>query len=121
MSRGKTEAEDQRLAKQLVNDPKSAPNTRCSLTFTATTSAARRLRHRPGEAAYGGEEVQPRQHLSSEITALLAPEHDMFTALALVSGRNALGCAEIESMKIIDANEKTGRGPYGGAVEFLRF
>ncbi|MEK7170637.1 MAG: anthranilate synthase component I family protein [Patescibacteria group bacterium] len=123
VSRGKTEAEDQRLAKQLVNDPKERAEHAMLVDLH---------RNDLGRAARFGtvrvrqlmevKKFSHVQHLSSEITALLAPEHDMFTALAYSFPAGTLsGAPKIESMKIIDANEKTGRGPYGGAVGFFGF
>jgi anthranilate synthase component 1 len=62
------------------------------------------------------------QHLSSEITGLIALQEDMFTALASCFPAGTLsGAPKIESMKIIDYSEKSGRGPYGGAVGFFGF
>ena len=60
------------------------------------------------------------QHLSSEITGLIAPGEDMFSTLSSVFPAGTLsGAPKIESMKIIERNEKVGRGPYGGAVGFF--
>ena len=60
------------------------------------------------------------QHLSSEITGLIALGEDMFSALASVFPAGTLsGAPKIESMKIIGRNESVGRGPYGGAVGFF--
>jgi anthranilate synthase component 1 len=57
------------------------------------------------------------QHISSEIVGILAPQHDMFSALASNFPAGTLtGAPKIEAMKIIDDLELDGRGPYGGAV-----
>lgn len=123
VKRGETEAEDQMLARKLVNDPKERAEHAMLVDLH---------RNDLGRAARFGTVRVKRlmevkkfshvQHLSSEITGLIAPEHDMFTALAHSFPAGTLsGAPKIESMRIIDENEKTGRGPYGGAVGFFGF
>jgi len=57
------------------------------------------------------------QHISSEITGILAPKLDAFDGLAsLLPGGVLNGAPKVESMKIIDTNEPEARGPYGGAL-----
>ena len=123
VKRGKNSAEDQALAKKLVNDPKERAEHMMLVDLH---------RNDLGRAARFGTVRVKRlmevkkfshvQHLSSEITGLIAPEHDMFTALAYSFPAGTLsGAPKIESMKIIDENEKAGRGPYGGAVGFFGF
>lgn len=123
VKRGATESEDQALAKQLVNDPKERAEHAMLVDMQ---------RNDLGRAARFGtvrvrklmevKKFSHVQHLSSEITGLIAPEHDMFTALACSFPMGTLsGAPKIESMKIINENEKTGRGPYGGAVGFFGF
>ena len=123
VKRGKNEAEDQVLARKLVNDPKERAEH--SMLVDLHRNDLGRV------ARFGTVRVRKLmevkkfshvQHLSSEITGLIAPEHDMFSALASSFPAGTLsGAPKIESMKIIDANEKTGRGPYGGAVGFFGF
>jgi anthranilate synthase component 1 len=123
VKRGKTEAEDQLLARKLVNDPKERAE-HAMLVDLHRNDLGR-------VAKFGTVRVRKLmevkkfshvQHLSSEITGLIAPEHDMFSALASSFPAGTLsGAPKIESMKIINANEKTGRGPYGGAVGFFGF
>lgn len=121
--RGNTETEDQTLARQLVNDPKERAEHAMLVDLH---------RNDLGKVARFGtvrvrklmevKKFSHVQHLSSEITGLIAPEHDMFTALACSFPAGTLsGAPKIESMKIIDENEQTGRGPYGGAVGYFGF
>ncbi|MBX2859090.1 MAG: anthranilate synthase component I family protein [Cellvibrionaceae bacterium] len=57
------------------------------------------------------------QHISSEISGLLAEGEDMFSALAANFPAGTLtGAPKIEAMKIINELENEGRGPYGGAL-----
>ena len=123
VKRGKTEEEDQQLARRLVNDPKERAE-HAMLVDLHRNDLGR-------VAKFGTVRVRKLmevkkfshvQHLSSEITGLISPEHDMFSALASSFPAGTLsGAPKIESMKIINENEKTGRGPYGGAVGFFGF
>lgn len=62
------------------------------------------------------------QHIGSEIVGILAEEEDMFSAVAATFPVGTLtGAPKIESMKIIERNEKTPRGPYGGGSGILSF
>ena len=62
------------------------------------------------------------QHISSEIVGILHEDHDMFSALASNFPAGTLtGAPKVEAMKIINAQESEGRGPYGGAVGQFSF
>ena len=62
------------------------------------------------------------QHISSEIVGIIAEGEDMFSALASNFPAGTLtGAPKIEAMKIINALENDGRGPYGGAVGHFSF
>ena len=62
------------------------------------------------------------QHISSEITGMISPEEDMFSALASNFPAGTLtGAPKIAAMKIIAREEKEPRGPYGGAVGHFGF
>lgn len=62
------------------------------------------------------------QHISSEVVGLIAPNQDMFTALASSFPAGTLsGAPKIESMKIIERIEQEPRGPYGGAIGHFGF
>ena len=62
------------------------------------------------------------QHLSSEIIGFIADKEDMFSALAANFPAGTLtGAPKIEAMKLINQNEASGRGPYGGAIGHFGF
>ena len=116
--RGATTEEDTILARNLLNDPKEIAEHNMIVDLH---------RNDIGRVArFGSVKVRSLmdikrfshvQHISSEIVGILAPQHDMFSALASNFPAGTLtGAPKIEAMKIIDELEVDGRGPYGGAV-----
>lgn len=121
--RGETPQQDVALARALLNDPKEIAehNMLVDLHRNDIGRVARfgtvRVRNLMDIKRYSHV-----QHISSEIVGLLAKEHDMFSALASNFPAGTLtGAPKIEAMKIINAMEKDGRGPYGGAVGHFSF
>lgn len=123
IKRGKTEAEDQQLARELLNDPKEIAE-HMMLVDLHRNDIGR-------VAQFGTVKVRNLmtvkkfsfvQHISSEIVGLLSTKEDMFSAFAANFPAGTLtGAPKIEAMKIIDKNEKEARGPYGGAVGHFGF
>jgi anthranilate synthase component I len=57
------------------------------------------------------------QHIVSDVVSELAPDRNVFDLLAaILPGGVVSGAPKIETIKIINRNENTPRGPYGGAV-----
>ncbi len=123
IGRGKDEIEDTQLARKLLNDPKEIAEHNMIVDLH---------RNDIGRVArFGTVKVRSLmdikrfshvQHISSEIVGIIAEEHDMFSALASNFPAGTLtGAPKIEAMKIIDALESDGRGPYGGAVGHFSF
>ncbi len=121
--RGKDEAEDQQLARTLVNDPKE----RAEHTMLVDLH-----RNDIGRVAqFGSVRVRELmsvkkfshvQHISSEIVGMIRAGEDMFSALASnFPAGTVSGAPKFESMKIIEANEPDARGPYGGGVGHFGF
>jgi anthranilate synthase component 1 len=123
MKRGKTEAEDQKLARVLLNDPKEIAE-HMMLVDLHRNDIGR-------VSQFGTVKVRELmsvkkfsfvQHISSEVVGLLSQRYDMFSAFASNFPAGTLtGAPKIAAMKIIDANEKEARGPYGGAVGHFGF
>lgn len=116
--RGKSEKEDQKLARALLNDPKEVAEHNMLIDLH---------RNDLGRVAkFGTVKVRALldikkfshvQHISSEITGVIKDGEDMFSALASNFPTGTLsGAPKIESIKIINSLEKEPRGPYGGAV-----
>ena len=118
IGRGKTEEEDKKLARELVNDPKE----RAEHTMLVDLH-----RNDIGKVAQFGtvkirdlmsvKRFSHVQHISSEIVGTIRPDEDMFSALASnFPAGTVTGTPKIEAIKIIDKNEPEARGPYGGGV-----
>jgi len=121
--RGADAVEDQQLARKLLNDPKEIAEHNMIVDLH---------RNDIGRVArFGTVKVRSLmdikrfshvQHISSEIVGIIHEDHDMFSALASNFPAGTLtGAPKIEAMKIIDALEADGRGPYGGAVGHFSF
>lgn len=116
--RGKTEREDKELARQLLNDPKERAEHAMLVDLHRNDISK--------VSKYGSVKVEELmhlikfkyvQHMYSSITGQIRSENDSFDLLASIMPCGVLtGAPKIETMKIIARNEKTPRGPYGGAV-----
>ena len=121
--RGRDEKEDQQLARTLVNDPKERAEH--SMLVDLHRNDIGRV------AQFGSVKVKDLmtvkkfshvQHISSEITGMIRRDKDMFSALAAnFPAGTVSGAPKIESIKIIDRNEREARGPYGGAIGHFGF
>ncbi len=116
--RGKDDQEDQKLARELLSDPKE----RAEHTMLVDMH-----RNDIGRVArFGTVRVKDLmtvkrfshvQHMSSEVTGIIQPGKDMFDGLASQFPMGTIcGTPKVETIKIIDANEPEARGPYGGGV-----
>lgn len=123
IKRGKNELEDQKLARILLSDPKERAEHNMLVDLH---------RNDIGKASQFGtvrvkdlmsvKKFKFVQHISSEITGIMKPEEDMFSALSYNFPAGTLsGAPKIESIRIIDSLEKKARGPYGGAVGHFGF
>jgi anthranilate synthase component 1 len=123
VKRGKTEAEDMQLARQLLSDPKELAEHRMLVDLH---------RNDLGKVARMGtvrisklmevKRYSHVQHISSEVMGIIAPGEDAFSALAATFPAGTLsGTPKIESMKIIERLENNPRGPYGGAIGYFGF
>ncbi len=121
--RGKNEKEDQRLSRELLNDPKEKAEHMMLVDM---------YRNDIGKMAQFGtvkirdlmniKKFSHVQHISSEITGLLKTGEDMFGSLASnFPAGTVSGTPKVETIKIIDSNESEARGPYGGGVGSFGF
>lgn len=121
--RGKDEAEDQRLADELVADPKERAE-HIMLVDLARNDTGRVARF--GSVQYTDlltvERYSHVMHLSSTVTGRLLPDKTAFDALRSCLPAGTLsGAPKVRAMQIIDELEPHRRGPYGGAVGYVDF
>ncbi len=123
VKRGQTASQDKNNARDLLHDPKERAEHAMLVDLH---------RNDLGRVAKFGtvnlrrfmdiKQFSHVQHLSSEITGIIKNGADMFSGLASCFPAGTLtGAPKIEVMKIIDRNEHSGRGPYGGAAGYFGF
>lgn len=121
--RGQTREEDDRLAKELLQDPKELAEHAMLVDLG---------RNDIGKVAeFGTVQVTEYMrvlrysqvmHLSSTVRGELQPGKTAFDALKAVFPAGTLsGAPKIRAMEIIDELEPTRRGVYGGAIGFIAF
>jgi anthranilate synthase component 1 len=121
--RGRTEEEDQKLAEELLADPKERAE-HVMLVDLGRNDVGR-------VARYGSVEVSDVMvieryshvmHITSNVTGELAEGRDAFDALAAcLPAGTVSGAPKVRAMEIIDELEPHRRGPYGGAVGYIDF
>jgi anthranilate synthase component 1 len=121
--RGRTEEEDERLAAELLADPKERAE-HIMLVDLGRNDVGR-------VAQYGTvqlsdvltvERYSHVMHLSSTVTGRLQPGKSAFDALRSCLPAGTLsGAPKVRAMEIIDELEPHRRGPYGGAVGYIDF
>jgi anthranilate synthase component 1 len=121
--RGRTEEEDDRLARELAADPKERAE-HIMLVDLGRNDVGR-------VAVYGSvqlsdvmsvERYSHVMHLCSTVTGRLRPGLTAFDALrACIPAGTLSGAPKVRAMEIIDELEPHRRGPYGGAVGYADF
>jgi anthranilate synthase component 1 len=121
--RGQTEEEDNRLAEELISDPKERAE-HIMLVDLGRNDVGR-------VATYGSvqlsdvmtvERYSHVMHLCSTVTGRLQPGKTSFDALRSCLPAGTLsGAPKVRAMEIIDELEPHRRGPYGGAVGYVDF
>ncbi|MFO0014660.1 MAG: anthranilate synthase component I [Planctomycetota bacterium] len=121
--RGKTTAEDERLASELLADPKERAE-HVMLVDLGRNDVGR-------VAQFGSvrltdlmvvEHYSHVMHLSSNVQGTLRPElHAMDAFRACLPAGTVSGAPKVRAMEIIDELEPTRRGPYAGAVGYFDY
>jgi anthranilate synthase component 1 len=121
--RGRTEAEDQALEDDLLNDPKERAE-HVMLVDLARNDVGR-------VAEYGSVELSDVMkveryshvmHITSNVTGQLSPGKTSLDALrAGLPAGTVSGAPKVRAMQIIDELERHRRGPYAGAVGYLDY
>lgn len=121
--RGRDEAEDKRLAEELLADPKECAE-HVMLVDLGRNDVGR-------VSKYGSVEISDVMvieryshvmHITSNVTGQLREDCDTFDALAAcLPAGTVSGAPKVRAMEIIDEIEPTRRGPYAGAVGYIDF
>jgi anthranilate synthase component 1 len=121
--RGKTEEEDDRLAAELLADPKERAE-HIMLVDLGRNDVGRVARY--GTVLLSDVMMVERyshvMHICSNVTGRLQPGKSAFDALrACLPAGTLSGAPKVRAMEIIDELEPCRRGPYGGAVGYVDF
>ncbi len=121
--RGGDDAEDRRLAEELLSDPKEIAE-HVMLVDLGRNDVGRVARY--GSVQLSDvmtiERYSHVMHITSNVTGELAPGKDAFDALrACVPAGTVSGAPKVRAMEIIDELEPHRRGPYAGAVGYLDY
>jgi anthranilate synthase component 1 len=121
--RGPTEAEDRRLAAELLADPKECAE-HVMLVDLGRNDVGRVCQYRSVEVSdvMTIERYSHVMHITSNVTGQLAPGKTAFDALqACLPAGTVSGAPKVRAMEIIDELEPHRRGPYAGAVGYVDF
>jgi anthranilate synthase component 1 len=121
--RGKTEDEDERLAAELIADPKERAE-HIMLVDLGRNDVGRVARYGTVQLSdvLTVERYSHVMHLCSTVTGRLQPGKSAFDALrACLPAGTLSGAPKVRAMEIIDELEPHRRGPYGGAVGYVDF
>jgi anthranilate synthase component 1 len=123
IKRGDSAEEDMQLARRLLSDPKElAEHSMLVDLHRNDLGKVARLGTVRVSKLMEIKRFSHVQHISSEVTGLISPAEDSFSALAAAFPAGTLtGTPKIESMKIIERLENNPRGPYGGAIGYFGF
>ncbi|MGR3219709.1 MAG: anthranilate synthase component I [Candidatus Anammoxibacter sp.] len=121
--RGKTDAEDIQLAKELLADPKERAE-HIMLLDLGRNDIGR-------IAQYASVKIDEKMiiekyshvmHITSSVSGLLKEGKTAFDAIrACMPAGTLSGAPKIRAMEIIDELEPTKRGPYGGGIGYIDF
>jgi anthranilate synthase component 1 len=121
--RGQTEEEDERLAAELLNDPKERAE-HIMLLDLGRNDVGRVARYNTVQLSdvMSIERYSHVMHICSTVTGRLQPGKSAFDALrACLPAGTLSGAPKVRAMEIIDELEPQRRGPYGGAVGYVDF
>lgn len=121
--RGLTEAEDLRLAEELLADPKERAE-HVMLVDLGRNDVGRVAKYRTVQLSdvMAIERYSHVMHITSNVTGELPKDKDAFDALAAcLPAGTVSGAPKVRAMEIIDEVEPHRRGPYAGAVGYIDY
>ena len=121
--RGADEAEDNRLAEELLADPKERAE-HVMLVDLGRNDVGRVAKYRSVELSdvMTIERYSHVMHITSNVTGELRDDTDAFDALrACLPAGTVSGAPKVRAMEVIDELEPHRRGPYAGAVGYMDY
>ena len=121
--RGATVAEDDRLAADLLADPKECAE-HLMLVDLARNDLGRvaRVGSIELEASFEIERYSRVMHITSQVSGKLRPDRDAFDVFAAAFPAGTVsGAPKVRAMQIIDDLEPTRRGSYAGAIGYFGY
>ncbi len=121
--RGLTEAEDARLAEELLADPKERAE-HVMLVDLGRNDVGRVAKYRSVQLSdvMAIERYSHVMHITSNVTGELPEGKDAFDAMAAcLPAGTVSGAPKVRAMEIIDEIEPHRRGPYAGAVGYIDY
>jgi anthranilate synthase component 1 len=121
--RGRTDKEDQSLARELLNDPKEKAE-HIMLVDLGRNDLGRVCQKGSVRVSefMGIEKYSHVMHIISNVKGKLKPRNDSLDVLQAAFPAGTLsGAPKIRAMEIIEDLEKQRRGPYGGCICYLSF
>jgi anthranilate synthase component I len=121
--RGKTDEDDDRLADELIKDPKERAE-HIMLVDLGRNDVGRVAQYRSVEVTdvMTIERYSHVMHITSNVHGQLKPDKNAFDALqACLPAGTVSGAPKVRAMEIIDELEPHRRGPYAGAVGYVDF
>jgi anthranilate synthase component I len=121
--RGQSEADDRRLAEELLADPKERAE-HVMLVDLGRNDVGRVARYGSVELTdvMTIERYSHVMHITSNVTGMLADGKDAFDALrACLPAGTVSGAPKVRAMEVIDELEPHRRGPYAGAVGYFDY
>jgi len=121
--RGKTQAEDDQLAKDLIEDPKERAE-HVMLVDLGRNDLGRVCEygtvHVPTMMTI--ERYSHVMHIVSDVRGKVNPDHDAYSLLrATFPAGTVSGAPKVRAMEIIEELEGVRRGPYAGAVGYIDY
>lgn len=121
--RGKTAAEDEQLAADLLGDPKERAE-HVMLVDLGRNDLGRVCEYGTVQTPVmmAVERYSHVMHIVSDVRGKIKPEHDAFSLLCATFPAGTLsGAPKVRAMEIIEELEGVRRGPYGGAVGHIDY
>jgi anthranilate synthase component 1 len=121
--RGPTPEEDDRLAEELLNDPKEQAE-HVMLVDLGRNDLGRVCEYGTVKTPtmMAVERYSHVMHIVSDVRGKILPEHDAFSLLRATFPAGTLsGAPKVRAMEIIEELEAVRRGPYGGAVGHIDY